>query len=269
MSLLPTHKKLVEPNMDVWNLVREAKGEAIVWSKADRRIRDLVEKNRAALAIWREGCERPDALYYQPAKLRFGSIIGLITDASLLARLALFEALRHVENGEMEEAWVWYRCALRCSRLVGRHGCAVLRHFGARIHELTASCIVRWADDPRVDARMLRRALDDTLATDALTSPVSEMLKLVYLMCMRELEEPLDILREMEMPGGKGGLRDQVVSPQPVRFGFQRFRLRAANDPEKSRRAQGLVRKLAGAGRPAAVGTCTGRDRETGAGLRG
>ncbi len=110
------------------------------------------------------------------------------------------------------------------------------RVFGAMIHESTAPCIVHWAEDPRVDVRMLRRALDDVLAADTLTSPVSEMLKIDYLVSNRELDDPLDSLQFMEMREQYAGLLNRFVS-QPARLRLKRFGLRAANDPEKSRRA--------------------------------
>ena len=49
--------------------------------------------------------------------------------------------------------------------------------------------IEHWAADPRVDAGLLRKALDDTLAADAMTPPLSEALKLDYLMYLRDMEE--------------------------------------------------------------------------------
>jgi hypothetical protein len=145
------------------------------------------------------------------------------------------EASRHVEKGELQEAWGWYRAALRSSRMVGRHGGAVQHAFDAMIHEATAPCIVHWAEDQRVDVRMLRQALDDVLAADTLTSPVSEMLKIEYLASKRELDHPLDVLEYMEMREQYQGLLNQIVAPQPTRLWLKRFGLRAANDPERSR----------------------------------
>jgi hypothetical protein len=80
--------------------------------------------------------------------------------------LAALEGSRLEEQGKMAEAWVWYRAMLRSSRMVSRHAGLVERRYGAKMHFLAAKRILRWAADPRVDAGLLRRALDDVLAAD-------------------------------------------------------------------------------------------------------
>ena len=95
--------------------------------------------------------------------------------------------------------------------------------------------ILRWAADPRVDAAMLA-ALEDVSAADRLTPPFSDVLKLEYLMALRDLKELIAIPNGIPLPGGPGGLLSRV--PASVITGeIQRFRFRASNDPEKSRRA--------------------------------
>ena len=42
--------------------------KASTWSSADEKVRDYLEKNRPALEMWREGTERPDAIYHQPGE---------------------------------------------------------------------------------------------------------------------------------------------------------------------------------------------------------
>ena len=86
---------------------------------------------RPALELWREGSERPDALYHQPGQIAVDTIVPVISDVRFLAQLAGLEGSRHEEGGEMEQAWIWYRAALRSSRLVGRHGVMIERMVGA------------------------------------------------------------------------------------------------------------------------------------------
>jgi hypothetical protein len=240
------HKKLAAPSRAVQdalsNAVWEEKNKAPSWSSVDPGVRAYLERNRAALESWREGSGRPDAVYIQPAELTTDTIIPLIQDAYDLAALAALEASRHEEKGEMGDAWTWHRALLRASRLYGRHGVLIQRHRGARIHALACRQILRWAADPRVNVTLLRQALDDALAADALTSPLSEALKLGYLSDLRMLRE-LNIrpVQPLPLPGGKGGLLDRVVTPLAIRHSIQRFRLSATNDPEKSRRASRLV----------------------------
>ena len=100
---------------------------------------------------------------------------------------------------------------------------------------------------------MLRRALDDAMAADRLTPPFSDVLKLEYLMALRDLKELIAIPNGIPPPGGPGGLLSRVA-PSVITSELQRFRFRASNDPEKSRRALRLVfaNWLAQVDRPAA-----------------
>jgi hypothetical protein len=236
------HKKLSKASRAVddalWNAVWDDKNPPLRWSSVDAAVRAYQERNRPALEIWRQGSERPDAVYIQPSEITFDTVIGLIPEAAELARLALLEAGRHEEKGAMDEAWAWYRAQLRASRLIGRHCALVQRVFGARILGGASRQIVRWAADGRVDAKLLRQALDDAIAADALTEPLSEAVKIDYLVCIRELEERTSYpMKNLPMPGGRGGLLNSVVTPPAIRLSIVQFRLVAGNDVEKSRRA--------------------------------
>src|SRR5579883_2549056 len=167
--------------------VRENRSESLTWSSGSPTSRGYLKDMRAALEIWREGSERRDALYYQPAEISIDSVITLASDAAVLTGLAALEGSRLEEAGERDEAWRWYRAMLRSSRLIGRHGCLVQRVYGAQVHALAARCILRWAADPHVGAGQLHRALDDVLAADALTPPISEAIKIDYLSCVKPL----------------------------------------------------------------------------------
>ena len=147
------------------------------WSKAKPDIRKVQEEFRPALEIWREGSERPDALYHQPGDYSVATILRLMQEVYIHNALAALEGSRLEEQGKMAEAWVWYRAMLRSSRMVGRHAGLVERRYGAQMHELAAKRILRWAADPGVDAAMVCGALDDVLAADRLTAPVSDALE--------------------------------------------------------------------------------------------
>ncbi len=214
---------------------------ALSWSEAAAPVREFLEQNRAALELWRAGSERPDALYHQPGLMAIDTLLPLVQDLVTFRRLALLEGSRLEEKGKLDQAWTWYRALLRSSRLVGRHGVILERLVGATLHEWAAKRIFRWAADPRVDAKLLRRALDDVLAADALTPSLSDALKLEYLINLRDLEEMRVLVTEIPMPGGRGGLLDHWATSAGVRTQFQRFRLRATNDVDRSRRALRLL----------------------------
>jgi hypothetical protein len=52
----------------------------LTWSKADSEVRDFLETNREALEIWRQGTERPDALYIQPGRLAMDTVIPIVQE---------------------------------------------------------------------------------------------------------------------------------------------------------------------------------------------
>jgi hypothetical protein len=213
----------------------------VIWSKAAPNVREFVEKSRPALETWRAASERPDALYHQPDDIAMDTLLPLIQDMTELGRLAALEGSRHEEKGELVQAWRWYRAILRTSRHVGRHGVLVERLYGANAHVVAANRILHWAADPRVDANLLRQALDDTLAADALTPPLSESLKLTYVVYTRDLDELRVLVNDIPMPGGKSGWLEKMVGAAGLKVPIQRFRLRATNDVERSRRAARLM----------------------------
>ncbi len=228
--------------------------KTLTWSKAGPEVRAFVEQKRPALDQWRVGSERRDALYHQPGQFAMDTLLGLAQDMRFLSQLAGVEGSRLEEDGAMGQAWDWYRAMLRFSRHVGRHGCLIERLIGAAVHDQATSRILQWAADPRVDARQLRRALEDTIAADALTPPLSEALKVEYLMSLRDLDELRVMVQDASLPGGKYGVLDQMVSKTGLAIPVRRTWLRASNDVTRSRRALRLLfaNWLAQVDRPAA-----------------
>ena len=181
---------------------------------------------------------------------------------AILAAMAALEGSRLEEAGALEDAWHWYRAILRCSRLIGRHGLFIQRLIGARIHALAARLILRWAADPRVGADQLRRALHDTLTADALTPPVSEMVKISYMAGLNSSQDMRTYERmrysfghPFPLLGGRQyGLLDQLVPWSGVKRPLLRFRLGVTDELERTRRVFRLLHAnwLAQADRPPA-----------------
>jgi hypothetical protein len=215
--------------------------DELTWAKAGDNVRDFVDKNRPALDLWREGSERPAAIYNQPGNLAIDTLLPVVQDVAFLASLAGLEGTHHEQDGAMDEAWNWYRAMLRSSRHIGMHGVLIERMIGAMQHMVAARHIMRWAADPRVDAKLLRQALDDTVVADAMTPPPSETLKLEYLMYLRDLAEMRVMVKDIPMPGGRFGLLEQIVAATGAKSQIQRICLRATNDVERSRRATRLL----------------------------
>ena len=79
-------------------------------------------RTATALAVYRQGAERPDAL--DPAvgfdRENWKTMAGLWA----LRLIVLLEASRLEEQGDMAGAWGWYRAMLRTIHHIGIHGCA-------------------------------------------------------------------------------------------------------------------------------------------------
>ncbi len=213
----------------------------LTWATAGPSLREYVAENRPALDTWREGSERPDALYHQPGELSLNTALAMVDDLRLLGALAGLEGSRLEEQGAMGGAWSWYKAMLRSSRHVGRNGVIMERLVGSAIHERAAKRILRWAEDPRVDGALLRRALADALAADALTSRLSDNMKLEYLMIDRDLNELRVVIDDIPMPGGRNGLLDQLVKSKVARAQVQKIHVRTTNDVARSRRVLRLL----------------------------
>jgi hypothetical protein len=138
---------------------------------------------------------------------------------------------------------------------VGRHGGA--RYVGAHVHEQASRRILRWAADPRVDAGQLRKALEDTLAADALTPPLSEAIKLEYLSFRGS--DGIRVLRDYgiplpAVPGGEHGPLQEMANFVGAGGSARLAWLLANNNVERSQPAIRLLYAnwLAQVDRPAA-----------------
>ncbi|HWE39980.1 MAG TPA: hypothetical protein VG406_25740 [Isosphaeraceae bacterium] len=210
------------------------------WSKVPEPIRAWLEANRPALAVWRQGTEKPDALYHTPAEATVETLLPVTQDVRMFAQLALLEGSRLEAEGDMRGAWGWYRAALRSSRHVTRHGFLIERLIGASIHRMVAERLLRWGADPRVDAPLLREALGQVVAIDAMTPPNSYALKLEYLVLSRVLDDP-DLPSKMRMLGVRRQ-RSPIEGWAPwLARGEERSRALARNEPERSKRVLKLI----------------------------
>ncbi len=160
------------------------------WSEANPFWRVMLAQSREALAIWRVGSEKPDALYEHAEGLSFRTLLPVSQELRMMARLAVLEGSRLETEGDMAGAWGWYRAALRSSRHSGKHGFQIERLIGAAMHEEASKGLTRWASNPKVDAPLLRRALDEVIAIEGMTVPRAETLKLEYVLFVRSLSDP-------------------------------------------------------------------------------
>ena len=129
------------------------------WASASEGERKWLEDNREALAVWKQGTERSDALFIPPGDLTFDANLDVVQRFRGMIRLALLEASRLEAEGDFEGAWTWYRAALRGSRHCGLRGSLIERLIGIATHGRVVPLMTAWAGSPKVNAAMLRRAL--------------------------------------------------------------------------------------------------------------
>ena len=213
------------------------------WSDANPAWRDFLAQSGEALAIWRAGSEKPDARYDHPEGLSLRTLLPVTQELRMLARLAVLEGSRLEAEGDMAGAWGWYRAALRSSRHSGRHGFQIERLVGAAMHDVASQALTRWASDPRVDVPLLRRALDEVIALDAMTVPYSESLKEEYLVFVRSIDDPNlieDLLVSRNPDDPADWCQDLPVS-DAAKKPIQAARVMLSSDKERSLRVARLM----------------------------
>ncbi len=95
----------------------------VSWSKADPRLRAWVEENARAIALFQQAGEQADAGMDLAADFS-----GISFSTNLLSVLALLEASKRQEAGDMAGAWDCYRAVLRVAAHVVRRGNLDQRH---------------------------------------------------------------------------------------------------------------------------------------------
>jgi hypothetical protein len=245
-----------------WGIERRLGNFPYAWPKpTDSEGLAYMAENADALALWRRGCELGDALYVSPAELTFATRLPLLQDHRHFVRLALVEASRVEAAGDQAGAWGWYRAIVRGSRLLTRHATMIGVLVG--ISELAAAQarIGTWAADPRVDAALLRRALDDLLAADTLAAPFSESLQIEYLTARKAVDQPAWFVDQVKDQPWDWGASIDMTSWYNHLPAYWQARWFLTNEPERSRRllklamANWLVECDSPAGqRPALVG---------------
>lgn len=210
------------------------------WGKATPELVAWLDTNRAALDLWRKGTEKTDALLVQPATYNIMTGLGPAQALRDFARLAALEGRRLEAQGKMAEAWGWYRALLRSSRHVGRRGSLVERLIGIAIHGVAAERVDAWAADPRVDAGMLRSALDDALAADGLTPPTSDMLKSEYFNLMNTLDDSTS-MRMLAAALNTQGRSTWEIANYWLRVRYTDGVAFSRQEPERSRRVIRLI----------------------------
>ena len=161
-----------------------------VWGYPNEDVTDAHRKwlagNEKALAVWRRGTEKPDALWPQPDGVTYGP---LSFEGYQLRPLVFLKVDQMASEGRLDDAWQWLRAALRYSRHQGRHCGIVQRCQAYHSHGDVSGAMAWWASHPRVTAAQLKAALHDVRVEFRRTPPPSHNLKYEYVAWKRFLEQ--------------------------------------------------------------------------------
>ena len=178
------HSRFVEFGGEPVDLEEAESGS---WDRASEHVKNWVEKNPAFMDAWFRGSTKADAQYKKADEYEFGEELPLITDSRHFQKLASLHSMRLVAEGNPKEASKWLMAALRVSRLIGRHGTAYERVAGYSQHRAALDALVRWAHNASVSSELLSQATRDFQHETGYGSPISECLKIEYLMLSRFL----------------------------------------------------------------------------------
>ncbi|HEV8000326.1 MAG TPA: hypothetical protein VGP63_10630 [Planctomycetaceae bacterium] len=158
------------------------------WKFANEDVRHWLDANRPAIEIWKRGTQLDESRDIPPNLVDIYTDVSLTTAARTFVSLALLEAAQLNAQGHVDEAWGWYRSALRSSRHIGMHAGAIWRMVGCAMLANATDPVIAWSARPEVTATQLRKALDDLRAIDAMTPPPSDCLKAEYLLTKNSLD---------------------------------------------------------------------------------
>src|SRR5262249_40538761 len=155
------------------------------WSWADAALRRWVADNGEAISLLRAGSERPEASFELPGRptnpLAAAGRGGVIGRLSWGGDAALLEAGRPRAEGDPGGAWALLKAVLRASRDMERAvPTAWCRTTAITLVQYARGPVSEWAEARSVDVGLLRRALDDLAAAEALTPPLSAFYRAEY-----------------------------------------------------------------------------------------
>jgi hypothetical protein len=207
------------------------------WSEVSPGELAYVDSNREAMATWLEGTNRDRGLYLPPGTVDAGTPTPILMTLRSFCRMVNLQALRLEHVGDFAGAWAWYRANLRASRHLGQDGHMADRIVGISLFDVASKQAIGWSVDPKVDARLLRRALEDVLALDALTPPNSDAIRNEYFWVMNTLDDPEMRERFVSKPYST----DKVPTSRTMKERLAAHVAVLYHEPERSRRVSRLL----------------------------
>jgi hypothetical protein len=214
-----------------------------VLGKDDATLLAWLDANREAAATWRSAAELDRAVdpkRLDPTRPSEVDKKGYLTAWYGLPAVAGCEAARLEARGDMRTAWAWHRAILRSFRHVGGDD-PIDRMYSLELGTMPAvlAAIGRWAADHRTGTDLLRHALFDLAAIEAMPASEAITFKALYRDVMAQVESPSSTLARVAWqnerdPIGRSGILSQFPGAAHFRWFFR-------NEPERSRRVAHLI----------------------------
>jgi hypothetical protein len=211
----------------------------LTWSTADQTFRGWVKDQDEAIALLCAGAARPECRVESPEDMTVRIAIefsgGLVPRLGWIGTAALFKAEKLQADGDPAGAWNLFKSVVRASRHMDwAISAAQGRSHVIMMVQYAREPIAAWAKDPSVTVAMLRQALDDLAAADALTPPISSFYKKEYLIALDSLTNagPLVAARAKER-SDRGSLQLSTLAPALAAY--------LDGEPERSRRVLNLL----------------------------
>jgi hypothetical protein len=211
----------------------------LVWSRADVVLRGWVAEHREAISLLRAGSERPEAYLELPGRPTGPFLLAekqqVIVKLSWIGTAALFEAGRLRAEGDPDGAWALLKAVVRASRDMERAvPTAWCRTTAFTQVQYAREPVTEWARDPSVGVALLRRALDDVAAAEALTPPLPAFYRGEYQAAEASLESPQWMIAERARGRAAAGVFDlSGVAPNLDAY--------LRGEPERTRRVLRLL----------------------------
>jgi hypothetical protein len=213
-------------------------GPFVNWLETDPKLREWTEANREALIPFQQGAERADGMGPLTIDQDRASVLAMRLD--WLVWLALLDASRLEDQGDMAAAWSRYRAILRMRAHVMRRGTAFDRYVVRQYSRGLQARVATWTTDPRTEVALIRQALTDVGACEPKPEWDVLSLKVDYLQMMRELDRPDGWVQQGDYEDRTIRLGDLQMPPN-LAGSVQAARRFLIREPERSRRVLRLA----------------------------
>ncbi len=184
------------PNEAEFFELQGQRGASITWNETPESIRKWVDSEQAVMDLFRQGGRCADASFLSPRHYTITTMLPVQQEMRDLFRLAYFDVLRRLDEGNTREAAEVLHDSFRVSRHLGRRGCAIERLIGVACHAHLMPMWQQWSRHPQVTAEELEAALARLREDWQGTSPLSDQLKVDYLTIMNETKMPMAMFRD-------------------------------------------------------------------------